>query len=281
MVGYTVTSITVTPTTTNAAATVTVNGLATASGSASAAIPLPVGIDTITVVVTNATTSKTYTVTVTRLESDYAYLANLTLSSGTLSPVFASATLHYTAGVSGATYNVTVTPATTYPFETVTVNGMPVASGTSSSSILLMNGLNNISVVVTAQNGASARTYALIVTKEPGTAKGPGLPGGPGDDQLAANGVKVHLGVSPNGDGINDVLLIDGITAYPENKLVIVDRNGVLVFETEGYNNNSRVFDGHSNKNGAKQQPGTYYYSLDYTAGNEKMHSTGFFILKY
>jgi gliding motility-associated-like protein len=284
-VGNAVTNIAVTPTTTDAAATVTVNGIDVVSCSPSAGVPLTVGVNSITVVVTNATTSKTYTVTVTRLASDYAYLANLKLSSGTLSPSFVSATLTYTARVSRATYNITVTPTTVYSFETIKINGVPIASGTSSSSIPLMDGLNNISVVVTAQNGTHARTYTVIVTKEPGAAKGFYQPANvnsePIDDQFAVNGVKVHLGVSPNGDGINDVLMIEGITAYPENKLLIVNRNGIVVFETEGYNNSSRVFDGHSSKNGAMQEPGTYYYSLEYTAGNEKKYSIGFFILKY
>jgi gliding motility-associated-like protein len=221
---------------------------------------------------------------VTRLASDYAYLASLTLSSGTLSPAFISATLNYTARISRAIYDVTVTPTTVYPFETVTVDGLPVTSGTS-SSISLTDGLNNISVVVTAQNGRNTRIYTLLVTKEPGAADSFYQPSSvnsdPIDNQLAADGVKVHLGVSPNGDGINDVLMIDGIAAYPENKLLIIDRNGVLVYESKGYNNSSRVFDGHSSKTGAKQQPGTYYYSLEYTVGNEKKNSMGFFILKY
>jgi len=91
----------------------------------------------------------------------------------------------------------------------------------------------------------------------------------------------VHQGVSPNGDGINDFLAIDGITAYPDNKLTIIDRNGVMIFETKGYDNRSRIFDGHSSKNGVMQVPGTYFYSLDYTANGQDKHKTGFIILKY
>jgi gliding motility-associated-like protein len=93
--------------------------------------------------------------------------------------------------------------------------------------------------------------------------------------------VVVHQGLSPNGDGINDFLLIDGLTAYPNNKLTIMNRNGVKVFEAKGYDNGSKVFDGHSSINGAMQQSGTYYYSLEYQTGEGNKRQTGYIILKY
>jgi hypothetical protein len=42
---------------------------------------------------------------------------------------------------------------------------------------------------------------------------------------------------------------------------MIVGRSGALVYQTKGYDNSTRVFDGHSNINGRMQLPGTYYYS--------------------
>ena len=107
------------------------------------------------------------------------------------------------------------------------------------------------------------------------------LPLAANDGQLAEDGIIVHQGVSPNGDGINDILVIDGITAYPENKLLIINRNGILVFESQGYDNSSKVFDGHSSQNGTMQLPGTYFYSLEYKVGKVTKHTTGFIILKY
>jgi gliding motility-associated-like protein len=103
----------------------------------------------------------------------------------------------------------------------------------------------------------------------------------PADRPALADNIVVHQGVSPNGDGMNDVLVIDGIAAYPDNKLSVMSRNGELVFEAAGYDNNSRVFDGHSNKSGKLQQPGTYFYSLDYKVGDVTRHKTGFLVLKY
>ncbi len=95
------------------------------------------------------------------------------------------------------------------------------------------------------------------------------------------HGVLVHQGVTPNGDGINDVLTIDGILAYPDNQLTIVDRSGALIFQAWGYNNISKVFDGHSSINGRMQQPGTYFYALDYVAGGQNRRRTGYILLKY
>tara|TARA_R110002051_G_scaffold241712_1_gene302106 strand:+ start:76383 stop:77534 length:1152 start_codon:yes stop_codon:yes gene_type:complete len=43
--------------------------------------------------------------------------------------------------------------------------------------------------------------------------------------------------MSPNGDGINDVLVIDELTLSPNNNLKIYDRNGLLVFQKENYLN--------------------------------------------
>jgi hypothetical protein len=57
--------------------------------------------------------------------------------------------------------------------------------------------------------------------------------------------------------------------------------NGSLVFETSGYNDSSRAFDGHSNKTGAMQLLGTYFYLLEYKLKVGSERKTGYFILKY
>jgi gliding motility-associated-like protein len=98
---------------------------------------------------------------------------------------------------------------------------------------------------------------------------------------LAEDGIIVHQGISPNGDGINDFLQIDNISQYPDNKLMIMDRNGQLVFEAKGYDNSSKIFDGHNNKTGQMQLPGTYFYSLEYKVKGISRRKTGFIVLRY
>ena len=92
----------------------------------------------------------------------------------------------------------------------------------------------------------------------------------------------VHQALSPNGDGKDDFLMIENISSYPDNKITLVDRNGVLVYRTEGYDNTNKLFDGHSNITGAMQKQGTYFYILEYVDANGKSkRQTGFFVLKY
>jgi gliding motility-associated-like protein len=43
--------------------------------------------------------------------------------------------------------------------------------------------------------------------------------------------------LSPNGDGINDVLVIEELELSPNNLIKIYDRNGLLVFQRENYTN--------------------------------------------
>jgi len=287
-VGNGVSSTTVTPTTTDANSTVTVNGVAVTSGTASGAIALAEGVPTvITTIVTaqDGTTTKTYTVTVTRAPSANANLSSLKFSRGVLNPVFSSSTTTYTASVTNGVTSTIATPTAGDPNATITVNGTAVASGAASGSIPLAVGSNTITTVVTAQDGVTTKTYTVTITRASGEADSydPGLSVNTPvekpslDDDIIA----VHQGVSPNGDGINDFLVIDGIQAYPDNKLTIMNRNGQLIFEASGYDNSSKVFDGHSNKNGQMQLPGTYFYQLDYTVAGITKHKTGFIILKY
>jgi hypothetical protein len=74
--------------------------------------------------------------------STNAALSNLVLSSGALAPPFAPATATYTANVSDTTGSITVTPTTD-----------------------LITGPNNISAVVTAQDGSTSATYSVTVTQ--------------------------------------------------------------------------------------------------------------------
>jgi gliding motility-associated-like protein len=91
----------------------------------------------------------------------------------------------------------------------------------------------------------------------------------------------VKQGVSPNGDGINDVLVIDNIEKYPDNKLTIINSAGSTVYQASGYNNTTTAFDGHSNKTNAMQKPGTYFYRLEYKDKNATKYKTGYILLKF
>jgi gliding motility-associated-like protein len=78
----------------------------------------------------------------------------------------------------------------------------------------------------------------------------------PGDDCIV-----IHDVITPNGDGMNDRWIIDCISEFPQNQVVIFDRWGDKVREFENYNNTSVVWDG-TNSRGEKLPDGTYYYLL-------------------
>jgi len=287
-VANTVSTITITPTTTDPNATIKVNGTAVTPGNASGAILLAEGVQTvITTVITaqNGTTKETYTVTVTRAPSINANLSTLGQSVGGLTPGFNPATTGYTENVSNATASITLKPVSSDANATIKVNGTAVTSGTTTAPIALAVGANTITTVVTAQNGTTTKTYTLTVNRATGGAdsydQGISVTKPVETPQIADDGIQVHQGVSPNGDGINDFLQIDNISQYPDNKLMIMNRNGQLIYETSGYDNGLKVFNGHSNKNGQMQLPGTYFYQLDYSVNGITKHKTGFIILKY
>ncbi|MFI5137327.1 MAG: gliding motility-associated C-terminal domain-containing protein, partial [Sphingobacteriales bacterium] len=214
-----------------------------------------------------------------------AALSHFALTPATALTQTTPGLLNYTGNVSNATTSVTVTPTTVDPTATVKVNGIAVASGTASGSISLSVGANTITLIGTAQDGVTTKTYTLTITRATGPLLTLHLPVSVDQPVAVAtienDGVLVHQAVSPNGDGINDFLVIEGITAYPENRLTIINRNGGLVYETRGYDNSTKVFDGHASTTGAMQVPGTYFYALDYIVNGLIKHKTGFIILKY
>lgn len=286
-VAGTVSSVTVTPTLTDVTGTVKVNGTTVNSGTASAAIPLAIGPNAITTVVTaqDGTTTKSYTVTITRVPSTNALLQSIaTLPATSLLSTTGTGYLNFNASVPNSISSIQVVPTAKDATATITVNGMAVTSGTASQAIALPVGSTMITTVITAQDGVTTRTITINVTRAMQGANAFYVPQisvtKPGDQVSLEDGIAVHEALSPNGDGINDYLTIDGIASYPQNKLTIVDRNGMLVYQAQGYDNSSKIFDGHSN-GGKMQLPGTYFYSLDYMVNGESRHKTGYILLKY
>lgn len=92
--------------------------------------------------------------------------------------------------------------------------------------------------------------------------------------------VIVHPPVSPNGDGINDFLLIEGIRDFPDNKVTIFNVNGVIVYEVEGYNNTPKAFIG-LNRNGQRLPEGTYFYIVELRRDGRWVYKKGYIVLKY
>ncbi len=280
--------VNITPTTADATATLAINGMAATSGT-----PVPFhlvnGVNTITTVVTaqDGTTQKTYTTTVTLTPGTNAQIATIaTTPTVTLVGTTGTGYLNFKANVANSVSSIQEIVTLKDPVATLTVNGTAATSGAPSQAIPLAVGANVITTVITAQDGVTQKTVIVTVTRAMPQIANPlyqsqlGVNKPANKLSLNADGIAVHQALSPNGDGINDYLTIEGITKYPDNKLTIIDRNGILVYEKAGYDNSSKVFDGHSNQ-GKMQQPGTYFYSLDYKVNGENRHLTGYILLRY
>ena len=113
---------------------------------------------------TGAPTGATFTLTNTVIYYNVD-LSQLTLSTGTLHPDFASTTTSY--AVTTHALKISVTPTAADPTSTITVNGAPVASGSASGEIpLTIGGDTTITIVVTAPDGFTNKTYTVIVTQD-------------------------------------------------------------------------------------------------------------------
>src|SRR5690606_24275196 len=74
---------------------------------------------------------------------------------------------------------------------------------------------------------------------------------------------------TPNGDGKNDIWIIDGLEDFPDNEVQIFNRWGSLVFEAKPYQNN---WDGRSKK-GDPLPSATYYYILKLNDADGRVYS--------
>jgi len=119
---------------------------------------LAVGDNTFSVTVTAEDgTTKTYTITIIRAASDEVTLKNLTVSSGVLSPSFASHVTEYNVNVTNNITAITVTGEPTHPSASVTGNVTGRA---------LEVGENKVILIVTAEDGVTTKTYTITIIRD-------------------------------------------------------------------------------------------------------------------
>ncbi len=77
-------------------------------------------------------------------------------------------------------------------------------------------------------------------------------------------GIFQTTGFSPNGDGVNETFIIGGAENVTNNKLVVFDVTGKVVYETKDFMNNKETLDGWDGKqNSGEVKDGTYYYIFE------------------
>ena len=80
-------------------------------------------------------------------------------------------------------------------------------------------------------------------------------------------------GVSPNGDNVNDVLILPGLKDFPNTKVDIYTRWGSLVWSSDDYQDDW----GGTNQSGEELPDDTYFYTIELTDGKQYK---GFIVLK-
>jgi gliding motility-associated-like protein len=158
-----VSSLSILPVLLDATASIRINGVSSANNT-SRLVNLSFGLNEIPIAVRaeNGAT-KTYKLIITRSLSVNANLSGLSLSAGTLSPVFSSSTTSYTASVDFSVTTLTLSPQKSNEYASVTINNDPVAS---SKNINLSVGVNTITAMVRAQDGQTTKTYTLQITRQ-------------------------------------------------------------------------------------------------------------------
>ncbi len=79
--------------------------------------------------------------------------------------------------------------------------------------------------------------------------------------------IELTEGFSPNGDGINDMLVFKFLEQFQPASLTVINRNGNMVYENEDYQND---WDGRALQTNQPLPDGTYYYILELSNGGGK-----------
>lgn len=103
------------------------------------------------------------------------------------------------------------------------------------------------------------------------------------DPNASDEEIEVFNVLTPNGDGVHDVLTMAGLENFPDNSIRIYNRWGVLVYNTRAYNTQGNVFDGTSNGRitvdvNRKLPVGTYFYILEYRNNIDELKSLSGYI---
>lgn len=120
-------------------------------------------------------------------------------------------------------------------------------------------------------NGLVAGTYTVTVTDENGCTISQSI------TLTEPYELELPNGVSPNGDGFNDDLIVRGLERYPNNELIIFNRWGNIVYRETNYRNTSPWAG--LNNNGVFLPDGTYFVLVQ-ISGDESKELKGYLELR-
>ncbi len=89
--------------------------------------------------------------------------------------------------------------------------------------------------------------------------------------EILACAVIIPNVITPNGDGMNDLLVFENLEYFPNNHLIILNRWGQKLFEKDSYQNDW---------NGAKYSDGTYFFILELNDKKSTIHKGSLTLIK-
>ncbi|MEP4079813.1 cadherin-like beta sandwich domain-containing protein [Haloferula sp.] len=143
----------------------------------------------------SAGTEDSRTAEVIAILSDNASLLSVSPSSGQYSPSFSSSILNYLLEVPSQNEILTLTPSSESSAAVIRINGAPIASGSVSPEIPLLVGSNVITILVTAEDMTTTKTYTINATRaEPMEVATESA------DLVTSSSAVLHGTVNPKGD---------------------------------------------------------------------------------
>jgi gliding motility-associated-like protein len=112
-------------------------------------------------------------------------------------------------------------------------------------------------------SGLTAGQYDVLITDAQGCTYSIGI------ELLEPYDLEMPTSFSPNGDGKNETYHIRGLEAYPDNKLIITNRWGNIVFEAEDYTNDWTGV----NSKGNDLPEGVYYVIVEINDGETTLNN--------
>jgi gliding motility-associated-like protein len=211
----------------------------------------PINCDTATVTV------NVIIVTIDAVDDDYSDIFIAGEDGGVLpdSNVLDNDTLN---GLAVVPADVTITSTPTAPLTVNTDGTVSVAAGTTSGSYSIEY------TICENENPTNCDTATVVVLVS----------------ETISSAIEVNQLVTPNNDGRNDFLFINGVENALNNSLKIFNRWGVAVYEGNNYNNQNNVFDGRSRGrstiNAEEYLPaGVYFYIFEYEKEQEIISKNG------
>ena len=145
-------------------------GAGQATGQASITLGMPGTATTVSITVTAPNgIPKPYTITINRRASNDSTLSALSVSAGSLNPVFAQGVVNYTVTAGLLDGSVTLTATKTDPNAVMASLGSVIAAaGTSTGHVTVFPGLGvgtSVDITVIAQDGIAKTKYIVTVTR--------------------------------------------------------------------------------------------------------------------